>query len=525
MNQTPLRDGRNENRSISPINTPISSVHRHLFTPSIVGTSIKRPRLSLNRSPYTPYRELLFSGSKRRNAPTTPHVIQAMKRAETPGRRASAKKTPARRMYTSIADLRKLSKLIVAEKKANRKNSNMHDASSPSHEMFEDDAIGSMEKIRNHTSPFTQLDIDDTPIKPRKRSDITNINRDNNNSFVSPRLSNVIALEEVITPVPFKLGLRSKSELNRSVETARKIPLTRADPGIQNGRRSSTFFDISSPGVVPDRSEIFELDINSSFSNFDFSMNNQVYRDYNFPEKNDVSLELKKISNTNVLDENQDINSEVFNSYALDKDEFDNEFDYDGFDYDVSGNNISKKYVSKELKDKCGLQSNNSLKCDIVGQKNELLKSLLNGIDTRPFDTHIEGQDPKLQVCRNLSGKQVNSDEVFRLPKTLVKDLAKSLSSTKISSDAFEAIELASNTFFQQVSQDLGEYAKHASRKTIALADVELLMKRQRLVDEKTSIFTLAHRYLPAELLLITEPRIKRKSRGRKRQSRVSRKS
>jgi histone H3/H4 len=48
----------------------------------------------------------------------------------------------------------------------------------------------------------------------------------------------------------------------------------------------------------------------------------------------------------------------------------------------------------------------------------------------------------------------------------------------KLSKDTLEAIMQASDWFFEQVSDDLGTYAQHASRKTIDETDVVTLMKR-----------------------------------------------
>ena len=49
---------------------------------------------------------------------------------------------------------------------------------------------------------------------------------------------------------------------------------------------------------------------------------------------------------------------------------------------------------------------------------------------------------------------------------------------TKISKETLDAIMQASDWFFEQVSEDLGAYAKHAGRKTIDESDIVTLMKR-----------------------------------------------
>lgn len=70
------------------------------------------------------------------------------------------------------------------------------------------------------------------------------------------------------------------------------------------------------------------------------------------------------------------------------------------------------------------------------------------------------------------------------LPAGVVKKLATTFARTagnskaKISKEALEAIMQASDWFFEQVSDDLGAYAKHAGRKTIDESDVVTLMAR-----------------------------------------------
>jgi histone H3/H4 len=70
------------------------------------------------------------------------------------------------------------------------------------------------------------------------------------------------------------------------------------------------------------------------------------------------------------------------------------------------------------------------------------------------------------------------------LPAGVVKKLATTFARTagnskaKINKEALEAIMQASDWFFEQVSDDLGAYAKHAGRKTIDDSDIVTLMAR-----------------------------------------------
>ncbi|CZR58404.1 uncharacterized protein PAC_08296 [Phialocephala subalpina] len=92
------------------------------------------------------------------------------------------------------------------------------------------------------------------------------------------------------------------------------------------------------------------------------------------------------------------------------------------------------------------------------------------------------------------------------LPAGVVKKLATSFARTagskaKINKEALDAIMQASDWFFEQVSDDLGAYAKHAGRKTIDESDIVTLMARQRQTNASTTPFSLAQKYLPRELL------------------------
>jgi histone H3/H4 len=82
------------------------------------------------------------------------------------------------------------------------------------------------------------------------------------------------------------------------------------------------------------------------------------------------------------------------------------------------------------------------------------------------------------------------------LPAGVVKKLATTFARTagnrkaKINKETLEAIMQASDWFFEQVSDDLGAYAKHAGRKTIDESDIVTLMARYvpgptRLVDAR----------------------------------------
>ncbi|KAJ5357994.1 hypothetical protein N7541_005152 [Penicillium brevicompactum] len=92
------------------------------------------------------------------------------------------------------------------------------------------------------------------------------------------------------------------------------------------------------------------------------------------------------------------------------------------------------------------------------------------------------------------------------LPAGVVKKLAtrfarsKAGSKAKINKATLAAIEQASSWYFEQASQDLAAYSKHAGRKTIDESDVITLLKRQRHITKSTTVFSLAQKHLPKEL-------------------------
>ncbi|XWW94109.1 hypothetical protein V2A60_002051 [Cordyceps javanica] len=75
------------------------------------------------------------------------------------------------------------------------------------------------------------------------------------------------------------------------------------------------------------------------------------------------------------------------------------------------------------------------------------------------------------------------------------------LSNHRISSDVLAALTQASEWFFEQLGDDLGAYADHAKRTVIEESDVLTLMKRQRQIGSDATLFSLAQRHLPRELL------------------------
>ncbi|KFA49641.1 hypothetical protein S40293_01459 [Stachybotrys chartarum IBT 40293] len=111
---------------------------------------------------------------------------------------------------------------------------------------------------------------------------------------------------------------------------------------------------------------------------------------------------------------------------------------------------------------------------------------------------------PKTKKQKRLSRLGI---EYPPLPPSFVKRVAQTslqtsgLSNSRISPDTLTALTQASEWFFEQLGDDLGAYASHAKRKTIEEGDVHTLMLRQRQVGANTTMFSLAQKHLPRELL------------------------
>ncbi|CAH7067993.1 centromere protein T [Phodopus roborovskii] len=64
---------------------------------------------------------------------------------------------------------------------------------------------------------------------------------------------------------------------------------------------------------------------------------------------------------------------------------------------------------------------------------------------------------------------------------------------------ALEMVEKCLDKYFQHLCNDLEAFSAHAGRKTVKLEDLELLLRRQRLVTDQVSLHVLVERYLPLE--------------------------
>ncbi|NWV39867.1 CENPT protein, partial [Grantiella picta] len=86
-----------------------------------------------------------------------------------------------------------------------------------------------------------------------------------------------------------------------------------------------------------------------------------------------------------------------------------------------------------------------------------------------------------------------------QLPRSLIKGIFSHFVRMPVTRDAFKIVEKCSERYFKQLSNDLEAYVNHAGRKTVEVADLEVLMRRQGLVTDKMPLHVLIERYLPLE--------------------------
>ncbi|KAF7542554.1 hypothetical protein G7046_g10149 [Stylonectria norvegica] len=141
-------------------------------------------------------------------------------------------------------------------------------------------------------------------------------------------------------------------------------------------------------------------------------------------------------------------------------------------------------------------------------------------MDAGVFDDHsdledeVELQEANTTVAKPAPKTRKKQKRISRhgieyppLPPSFVKRVAQTamqtsgLSNPRISADTLAALTQASEWFFEQLGDDLGAYADHAKRKTVEESDVVTIMKRQRQVGSSSTLFSLAQKHLPRELL------------------------
>ncbi|KAI5298131.1 hypothetical protein KEM56_004291 [Ascosphaera pollenicola] len=126
------------------------------------------------------------------------------------------------------------------------------------------------------------------------------------------------------------------------------------------------------------------------------------------------------------------------------------------------------------------------------------------GQTLNPDTSSPEPEPPALQDSSAANNPRISKHglPVPKVPSGIVKKIAsRSAKGAKLNKETIKALDQATDWFFEQLSSDLSAYAAHANRKTIDESDVVTLMRRQRVVNKNTSVFALAQRNLPGELI------------------------
>ncbi|XP_041123420.1 histone acetyltransferase KAT6B [Polyodon spathula] len=105
----------------------------------------------------------------------------------------------------------------------------------------------------------------------------------------------------------------------------------------------------------------------------------------------------------------------------------------------------------------------------------------------------------KAKKPQQKKNKVVKADKATGLPKSLVTSVFSHFAKTTVSRDTYPILQQCLDKYFDRLSDDLEAYARHAKRKTIELADVELLLRRQGFVSDKMPLKVLIERHLPME--------------------------
>ncbi|KAI0221709.1 hypothetical protein LSAT2_027005 [Lamellibrachia satsuma] len=111
---------------------------------------------------------------------------------------------------------------------------------------------------------------------------------------------------------------------------------------------------------------------------------------------------------------------------------------------------------------------------------------------------------PKTQILQKSQMKTKKlrrADPSFpRLPASLTRSIFAHFSRhSRMSRATIDEVEKVADIYWKNAVSDLATYAKHANRASLLEADVELLLKRQRFVTEKTTMYTLVEKYLSLE--------------------------
>ncbi|KAG2469745.1 CENPT protein, partial [Polypterus senegalus] len=99
----------------------------------------------------------------------------------------------------------------------------------------------------------------------------------------------------------------------------------------------------------------------------------------------------------------------------------------------------------------------------------------------------------------NKRKKTTNVEKQYEMPKNIVMSTFTHFARMKVSKDVYPTLQTCLGKYFDRLADDLDMYVHHAKRKTVEMADIELLMRRQGFVTEKTPLNVLIERHLTLE--------------------------
>ncbi|XP_078462835.1 uncharacterized protein LOC144727689 [Lampetra planeri] len=114
-------------------------------------------------------------------------------------------------------------------------------------------------------------------------------------------------------------------------------------------------------------------------------------------------------------------------------------------------------------------------------------------------DKLSKGKQKAVLKINKATSKRGKTEKVLKIPMKEIKNICQRFVPCRLNRDALLAIENRLPLLFEQMLDDLDAFASHAGRKTITIADVELLMKRQRYVTDTMPLVALVREYLPME--------------------------
>ncbi|XP_044125556.1 centromere protein T isoform X2 [Bufo gargarizans] len=145
-----------------------------------------------------------------------------------------------------------------------------------------------------------------------------------------------------------------------------------------------------------------------------------------------------------------------------------------------------------------------------MAKKKETNKLILSELPETPayikFARFVSTTKPAVskKIQRKRSPKAKKTGTVFS--SSQIKQIFTHHSQVRVSKDALEDVEKCLDLYVNQLAVDLSTYTAHANRKTVTRADLELLMKRQRLVTDVTSLNVLIEKHLPLECRALLIP-------------------